>query len=145
MVACANCKRPLKDPESMKRGYGPVCWAKVQADKGQQDAKGSGGFYDGGDIILKYVNGYPTANVPHVIVRHSPTGFAWGYGGSGPADLALNILLAVIGDQEVADRFYQKFKWDFIAPMPKEGGIIRKDDILSWLKEQMERRIDECG
>src|SRR5512135_81505 len=26
------------------------------------------------------------------LVKHSPTGFSWGYGGSGPADLALSIL-----------------------------------------------------
>ena len=31
-------------------------------------------------------------NVPHLVVHHSPTGYEWGYGGSGPADLALNIL-----------------------------------------------------
>lgn len=31
-------------------------------------------------------------------VRHSPTGFAWGYGGSGPADLARSLLAAALGD-----------------------------------------------
>lgn len=31
------------------------------------------------------------------IVYHSPTGFEWGYPGSGPADLALNILADVSG------------------------------------------------
>lgn len=31
------------------------------------------------------------------IVYHSPTGFEWGYAGSGPADLALNILADVSG------------------------------------------------
>lgn len=30
-------------------------------------------------------------NVPHLVAHHSPSGFEWGYGGSGPADLALNI------------------------------------------------------
>ena len=28
----------------------------------------------------------------HHVVFHSPTGFEWGYAGSGPADLALSIL-----------------------------------------------------
>src|SRR5204863_5783137 len=28
------------------------------------------------------------------VINHSPDGFAWGYGGSGPAQLALAILLA---------------------------------------------------
>jgi hypothetical protein len=29
----------------------------------------------------------------HHEVRHSPTGLAWGYGGSGPSDLALSLLV----------------------------------------------------
>ncbi len=48
--------------------------------------------------------------------NHSPTGPAWGYGGSGPAQLALAILLAVT-DEATAERFYQRFKWDVIAPI----------------------------
>ncbi len=31
-------------------------------------------------------------------VRHSPDGFAWGYGGSGPAELARCILIDYFGD-----------------------------------------------
>lgn len=30
-------------------------------------------------------------NVPHLVTHHSPSGYEFGYGGSGPADLALNI------------------------------------------------------
>jgi len=49
---------------------------------------------------------------------HSPTGFAWGYGGSGPAQLALAIL-ADVYDDEFALANYQQFKWDVVA---KFGG-----------------------
>jgi len=37
--------------------------------------------------------GHPLTATPleHRVI-HSPTGFAWGYGGSGPADLAYNLL-----------------------------------------------------
>lgn len=35
-------------------------------------------------------------NVPHLVVEHSPSGFEWGYGGSGPADLALNVCQAYL-------------------------------------------------
>jgi len=34
--------------------------------------------------------------LPHII-RHSPTGMEWGYGGSGPADLARSILIDALG------------------------------------------------
>lgn len=35
----------------------------------------------------------------HHDVRHSPTGFSWGYAGSGPADLARSLLIAALGDK----------------------------------------------
>jgi len=42
------------------------------------------------------------------VVRHSPTGFEWGYGGSGPADLSLSLLTHAVGP-EAAERLYQEF------------------------------------
>jgi len=131
----------LTDPGSIRRGFGPVCWAKKQAEEEateRKDWRGKEycGPYDGGDIILERRDGTAFINVPHVIVRHSPTGFEWGYGGPGPADAALNILLAVTGNREIAEQHYQQFKWEFISPMPEEGGIIRREDILAWLIRQ---------
>ena len=46
--------------------------------------------------------------------NHSPDGFSWGYGGSGPAQLALAIMLKLTGKPDG----YQKFKWDVIAKIP---------------------------
>lgn len=51
---------------------------------------------------------------------HSPTGFNWGYGGSGPAQLALAVLLECT-DEETAGRLYQEFKWEWISHIP--GGM----------------------
>ncbi len=136
MQRCAKCNRALKDPKSIKRGFGPICWVKIQEDRktNKEEQLRMDGFYDGGDIILRRVNGYATANVPHAIVFHSPAGFEWGYGGSGPADLALNILYAVTKNKELAMRYYQKFKWEFIAVLPEEGGIIKREEIIQWLR-----------
>jgi hypothetical protein len=47
--------------------------------------------------------------------NHSPTGFEWGYGGSGPAQLALAILAEHLGDDRSALNLYQDFKWSCIA------------------------------
>lgn len=47
--------------------------------------------------------------------NHSPTGFESGYGGSGPAQLALAILLAAGLSNERACHLHQAFKWEFIA------------------------------
>jgi hypothetical protein len=52
----------------------------------------------------------------HLEIRnHSPTGFEWGYGGSGPAQLALALLVDALGDLERAQRCYQQFKWKVLA------------------------------
>lgn len=47
--------------------------------------------------------------------NHSPDGFNAGYGGSGPAQLALAILLECGFEQEHAVALHQPFKWEFIA------------------------------
>ncbi|MDI6872650.1 MAG: hypothetical protein QME79_15120, partial [Bacillota bacterium] len=70
-------------------------------------------------------------------VLHSPTGMEWGYGGSGPADFALNIL-ALFVSREKAMALHQEFKWAFVARLPEQGGTIRRADILAWLLEHGE-------
>lgn len=49
------------------------------------------------------------------IRNHSPTGFNWGYGGSGPAQSALAICLHIFGNRHVAESLYQSFKSTFVA------------------------------
>jgi hypothetical protein len=51
------------------------------------------------------------------LFNHSPSGFEFGYGGSGPAQLALAICADVLGDDERALRVYQDFKWRVTAPI----------------------------
>lgn len=133
--SCNRCHRKITNPISIERGYGPVCRSKMVTDVCQEIVD-QVDYKLGGCIILRRVNGRAVANIPHTIKRHSPTGFEWGYGGSGPADLALNILYAVTGDKEKAYNLYQDFKWDFISKVPHDGGIINKLDILKWLKRK---------
>jgi hypothetical protein len=52
------------------------------------------------------------------VYNHSPDGFNWGYGGSGPAQLALAILLEFT-DKDTALTNYQNFKWNVIACLPQ--------------------------
>ena len=65
---------------------------------------------------------------------HSPTGFGWGYGGSGPAQLALAILADVTGDPELALSLYQDFKWECIAKLPQgQPWTLHQLRIRAWL------------
>lgn len=62
---------------------------------------------------------------------HSPTGFSWGYHGSGPAQLAFAILADYAGD-DVAMALYQDFKTAFIGHLQAKWEI-SDGAILAWL------------
>ena len=66
------------------------------------------------------------------VVKHSPTGMSWGYGGSGPADLALTIM-TMFGYPEL----YQDFKWEIVAKLPLEKFTLSKSDIQQWIKKKI--------
>lgn len=68
------------------------------------------------------------------VVQHSD-GFEWGYGGSGPADLALSILTAVAGFQ-IASVFYQEYKHEVVAALPKHGWEIDVSSVIGWIRRE---------
>jgi len=70
--------------------------------------------------------------------NHSPSGFEWGYGGSGPAQLALAILADHCSDDQEALNFYQRSKWAVIAGLPGRGWrltTLEIDAVLHTLRE----------
>lgn len=71
---------------------------------------------DGNVVIAVIDNGKRRPlNARNDLSNHSPTGFEYGYGGSGPAQLALAILADVLGNDALALRHHQDFKWAYIA------------------------------
>jgi len=75
-------------------------------------------------------------------VSHSPTGFAWGYGGSGPHQLAYAILRKVGLEHEEALRYYHQFCWEVVAKLPMEW-VLTETEILSWLAVKKLRESGE--
>jgi hypothetical protein len=51
--------------------------------------------------------------------NHSPTGFEWGYGGSGPAQLALALLADATGDDDRARTAHQRFKGEYVSRLAR--------------------------
>ena len=51
--------------------------------------------------------------------NHSPTGFGWGYCGSGAAQLALALAADALGDEQRAIELYQEFKFRCVANSPQ--------------------------
>lgn len=64
--------------------------------------------------------------------NHSPDGFAWGYGGSGHAQLALAILLAVGVPKKQAVELHQDFKRAFIQGLPRATFTLEVD-VQAWV------------
>lgn len=88
---------------------------------------------DPDDVVLwRTLEGEAHASIPHA-ARHSPTGIEWGYGGSGPADLALSVLLALT-DEQTANALYQRFKHEVVASVPEDGGVLRAADVRGWVE-----------
>lgn len=87
---------------------------------------------DGTDTML-----FPGAS--RKIRDHSPTGFEWGYGGSGPAQTALALCLDFTGDPNVAQDVYQDFKFQIVGGLGPEwtlSGAVIKAVINSILEKQ---------
>ena len=71
---------------------------------------------------------------------HSPAEFEWGYGGSGPAQLALAILADHLEDDQEALNLYQRFKWAVIAELPRHRWTLTGRQI-----DQAIQSIRECA
>lgn len=76
---------------------------------------------------------------------HSPTGYEWGYGGAGPADLALSILADALGEQPSRSdlrhgrarcwQLHQAFKWEIVAGLPRGGWVLPASRVSEWLQQ----------
>lgn len=81
-----------------------------------------------GHAVIVGVDGRPL-NPRLDLWSHSPTGFEWGYGGSGPAQLALALLADQLGDDERALEFYQRFKRAVVSNLPYAGWTLTSGQI----------------
>lgn len=68
------------------------------------------------------------------VANHSPGGFEWGYRGSGPAQLALALLLDATGDTRLSLLAYQWFK-DAVVSQWDERWAITVRQIREWLEQ----------
>lgn len=82
--------------------------------------------------------GYPAqAVLPRASLRlanHSPTGFEFGYTGSGPHQLALAILLDFLEDKKRAMTLYHAFTFDVIAGWTGHHPQISGAEILAFVE-----------
>jgi len=96
-------------------------------------------------IAGTYTNWYSTVTIDgrtitpdrsQEVFDHSPDGFSWGFGGSGPAQLALAILLEAGVTTERAVQLHQRFKAEFLAPLDPDGPFVMHLDVVGWAHAQ---------
>jgi len=177
VTICSRCKKPLSDPVSVRAGMGAICRGHAGAERGEGRDSGRE-FADefdneipfGQALVLKRIPGRSdedaeagicVTNIPHLVVHHSPDGFEFGYGGSGPADLALNVcqlyltLARYRGAQTkcyegscwtAAWALHQDFKREFISSMRRRGGDVPFEKIEAWFQKRMtDELIGACA
>jgi hypothetical protein len=77
------------------------------------------------------------------VINHSPDGFAWGYPGSGPSQLALALLMAVGLKKSLAIRLHHDFKNDVIAKIPMEDDFrMEVKAVRNWCNAQEKKNAD---
>jgi hypothetical protein len=117
------------------------------------------GFSDGvGSDFISVRRDGKSARLKHY-VQHSPSGFSWGYGGSGPAEAARCILIDFLGLEpktserrsresfpEIDHGAYMAFKWAVIAQLPQgKAWEITGAEIAAWLKANpLPRTCSNC-
>ena len=106
-----------------------------------------------GLVLLRGKGGEACTNVEQKIVRHSPDGFEWGYGRSGPLDLGLNLVEQILTGMNyrglrtefergscfiLATKLYRDFTNDVIAQANRDGDFIPYETLHSWVETHMD-------
>lgn len=68
------------------------------------------------------------------LLSASPSGFSWGFSGSGPSQLAMAILAHAF-DDGFACEHYQRFKREVVANLPEDRWTLRKSELDAWRQE----------
>jgi hypothetical protein len=89
-----------------------------------------------GEEVEVTVDGEPLGK-RYDLLSASPSGFEHGYGGSGPAQLAIAILAHAYDDEFAGDN-YQQFKRDVVSELPEESWTLTKRDLDAWRREMVD-------
>lgn len=96
-----------------------------------------------GAIVTVADDGVLTQHLPprHDLRNHSPTGFEWGYNGSGPAQLALALCAHVVGDAR-AILIYQRVKDKLVAPIKANDWRLDAEEIIAAVEQAEGERAE---
>lgn len=71
----------------------------------------------------------PLYPLPHLL-RHSPDGFEYGYGGSGPSDLARSIVGDLLGEKDPKPSLYRPVTHRLISQISGDGPVFVAEETV---------------
>lgn len=77
---------------------------------------------------------------PRFDLRRHSDHVNWGYGGSGPAQLALALAADVLGDDDAARDVHQKLKTEVVAALPKDGWSLTETQLRLAIADIQQQR-----
>jgi hypothetical protein len=93
----------------------------------------------GADVVRVHADGSTSPLDPRYdLGSHGFCGFEWGYGGSGPSQLALALLADATGDDDLAAELHAAFKWARVAALAHAGWTMTRDEVRAWVVDYLE-------
>lgn len=138
MKICAWCDQPFRCPtEQPNRLICAACTRRRRTTfyRGWRDADGTAHVTaDNVSLPLRLD-----------LVNHSPTGFEWGYAGSGPAQLSVAILADALRSGRRAVRLHQRFKFEVIAALDRDAEWKIVGKTVRQIAARLEREKTPCS
>jgi hypothetical protein len=92
-------------------------------------------------LVSVCVNGRTRALKPRLDIHMHADAFEWGYGGSGPAQLALALVAECAGRKFAVPRVYRRIKKRLVAKFPRDGWTLTEER----LRDEIADAIAESG
>jgi len=94
------------------------------------------------DVVSRWVLLPPQ----YAIRNHSPTGFSWGYLGSGPAQLALALMMDFTNEESFVLHHYQMFKEKVVANFDiKKDWTITGEEMMQYMEPYWEQDAGDAN
>lgn len=98
-----------------------------------------------GVVLKRSPDGGAEVDIPHVInlrAPYEPAGFEWGYDGTGPRELAANMLYHFGLSEKEAERLSSVFAREVLTSLNRERDFLSAQSIQEWISEKTAKEND---
>ncbi len=162
---CHHCGRPIHDIHSQRIGLGQMCRLifGIKDQDIEAHCEWDDLFIDCEPLSVSFVcyrvdGGRRSTNIEHLVMHHTPAGFAWGTLNEGCLDLAMNLVEHFVRELELEDavqnfsgktrtetkggasismathKIYVDFAQEHLVSLPNKGGRIDTGLLRAFVK-----------